>query len=204
MKPFYKIYHCLLIVFSCSCSHSQKMDKKINFDFFSENQRKLELLANDYKEDYFKFTDTNYRRKVRLQYENKLSKLLYDTIGNHIDSMKLIVDTIIEKNLNLNTNFHSEGLKFSFTMQYLRKMNPAQTEEYIFFRNLKKGDSISTNFIFLGGFKVENPQNKTDMVFKIFAYPVTPTSQKKFSDTLNSIEKKRLVDGLEKTGAIGI
>jgi hypothetical protein len=171
---------------------------------FQKTKKKLERLSRKYIDTIVKVVDTTERNKIKTYYYEKLERLLYDTIGNNLDSMKLIVDTIIEKNLNVTTNFYSEGLKFSFTMQYLDKMNPAQTEEYNYVRNLKKGDSINTNFIFLGGFRIENPQNVNDKGFKIFAYPNVPNSITKYKDTLNSIEKKKLVDSLEKAGATGI
>lgn len=99
---------------------------------------------------------------------------MYGSVGNHLDSIYVVVDSVKESAMLLTSFFHTENLLFQFGMQYKNSMNKFVRNEYEFVRKLKPGSSHLLDFIFLGGYEILAPSNASDKSIRLFAYPVIP------------------------------
>ncbi len=93
------------------CSDNPKKTSKDD-QKYSSTQKYLFQLLDDYKADYFASTQTEEREKIQIKYQDKMERFLVDSLGRHIDSMTVIVDSVIEQNWLVTTQFHTRDIEF--------------------------------------------------------------------------------------------
>ena len=155
----------LLVINSCNYTESNLKQK------YSKNQQDLFHLVDNYKSEYTVAKDRANKDLVIEKYLVLFKKILDDSLGRKIDSMFVTVDTIIEKDWLLTTQFHSKEIEFRYSMKFNDSMDSANNVLYNKIKHLKSQDKILLNFIKLGTLKLNSPDHTAGRTVQIFAFP---------------------------------
>ncbi len=150
-----------------SCNDSPK---EINHKY-SNTQTYLFNLLEDYKKDYYAENHLEKREKLQDIYQEKMHYFLADSLGLYIDSMTVIVDTVIQEGWLVTTQFHSKDIELKYGMRFQENMPDRVDSLYKFMINLSPGKEVTVNFTQLGGGELNFPDEKSKKTMRIFAYP---------------------------------
>jgi hypothetical protein len=128
-------------------------------------------LLDDYKEAYFAATRTEDRENIQTKYQDKMKGFLVDSLGRYIDSMTVIVDTVVQEGWLVTTILHSKDIEFKYGMKFQDRMPPSSDSLYKFMVNLSPGKEVTVDFVHLGGGELNYPDDKSKKTMRIFAYP---------------------------------
>lgn len=145
---------------------------------YSSNQRYLFHLIDDYEKNYLAATEANARENIRTIFQDKMRQFLVDSLGRYIDSMTVIVDSVVQKNYVVTTQFHSEKIEFKYSMRFQDSMRPSEKSTYNFMTDLSPGQQVTIGFVHLGSGELNYPDDGSKRTMRIFAYPV-PLGTKK-------------------------
>lgn len=163
-------YLTLLFVVSIGCRNNSKEISKIE-PKYSSTQNYLFQLLDDYKAEYFAATQTADRENLQAKYQDKMMHFLVDSLGRFIDSMTVIVDTVIKQGWLVTTQFHSGDIEFKYGMKFQDNMTPSVDSLYKFMLNLSPGKEVTIDFFHLGGGALSFPDDKSKRTMRIFALP---------------------------------
>ena len=138
---------------------------------YSSTQKYLFQLLDDYKADYFATTQSEDRENIQAKYQDKMKHFLVDSLGRYIDSMTVIVDTVIQEGWLVTTQFHTRDIEFKYGMRFKDSMPPSADSLYKFMINLSPRQQVTVDFIHLGGGELNYPDDKSKRTMRIFAYP---------------------------------
>jgi hypothetical protein len=138
---------------------------------YSATQRHLSQLLDSYKSEYFAATDKSDRERLQRKYQDLVEHFLVDSLGRYIDSMTVVVDTVFEEGLLVTTQFHAGDIEFKYGMKFKENMPPGPDSLYKFMLGLTPGTEVTVDFIHLGGGGLNFPDDKSQKLMKIFAYP---------------------------------
>lgn len=100
-----------------------------------------------------------------------MEHFLVDSLGRYIDSMTVVVDTVIKQGLLVTTQFHTRDIEFKYGMKFQENMPASADSLYKFMLSLSSGKEVTVDFVHLGGGGLNFPDDKTQRTMKIFAYP---------------------------------
>jgi hypothetical protein len=163
-------YLTLLIGILTACSDNPNKTVKTETKY-SITQTYLFQLLDDYKAEYFAATETADRGKLQSKYQDKMEHFLVDSLGRYIDSMTVVVDTVIKQGWLVTTQFHARDIEFKYGMKFQEDMPPSADSLYKFMLSLSPGKEVTVDFIHLGGGGLNFPDDKSQKTMKIFAYP---------------------------------
>ena len=139
---------------------------------YSSNQRYLFRLLDDYKKNYFAAQEGNERENIRAIFQERMMQFLVDSLGRYIDSMTVTVDSVVEKNWLVITQFHSKDIEFKYGMMFQDSMLPSGDSMYKFMRGFNPGQQVTVGFVHIGGGELNYPDDVGKRTMRIFAYPV--------------------------------
>ncbi|WP_276500348.1 hypothetical protein [Terrimonas pollutisoli] len=139
---------------------------------YSSNQRYLFQLLDDYERNYRAAKETNEREKIRAIFQDRMKQFLVDSLGRYIDSMTVIVDSVVQKDWVVTTQFHSRNIEFTYGMKFQDSMPPSGDSMYQFMKGFTPGQQVNVGFVHLGGGELNYPDDKSRRTMRIFAYPV--------------------------------
>ena len=138
---------------------------------YSETQRYLFQLLDNYKAEYFDSKLLEEKETVRSKFQSKIQYFLVDSLDRSIDSILVSVDTVINDNWLVTTQFHTNDIEFKYGMKFQEDMPPKFDSLYKFMIGLQAGKEVTVDFVLLGGVELYLPDNKTQKILRIFAYP---------------------------------
>jgi len=138
---------------------------------YSTTQRYLFKLLADYKADYLAATNKSDRENIQAEYQEKMQRFLVDSLERYIDSITVIVDTVIREGWLVTTQFHTGDIEFKYGMRFQDSMPPSFATLYKFMTDLSPGKEVTVDFIHLGGGELNYPDDKIKRTMRIFAYP---------------------------------
>lgn len=138
---------------------------------YSNTQTYLFQLLDDYKAEYFAATETVDREKLHSKYQGKIEHFLVDSLGRYIDSMTVVIDTVIKEGWLITTQFHARDIEFKYGMRFQENMPASADSLYKFMLSLSPGKDITVDFVHLGGGELGFPDDSSQRTMKIFAYP---------------------------------
>ena len=153
-----------------SCSDKGTPNSQVS-QHYSSTQTYLLKLIEEYKADYFLVNKPSDREAIQVKYQNKMEHLLVDSLGRYIDSMTVIVDTVVHDGWLVTTQFHTGDIEFKYGMKFQVSMPPSADSLYQFMTNLSPGKQVTVDFIHLGGGELNYPDDKSKRTMRIFAYP---------------------------------
>lgn len=163
------LFFAILLLINSCISNELNLTHK-----YSKTQQDLFHLVDNYKLEYNAAKSSVDKDLVQNKYLLAFKNLLDDSLGNRIDSMIVTVDTIIEKDWLLTTQFHSKEIEFKYSMKFNDSMDSANSALYNSIKNLKSENEVLLNFIKLGGIELNKPDEITGKIVRIFAFPYTP------------------------------
>ena len=179
MKNILVLVSCfILVVTSYGCKDSPN-EKPITKKTYSRTQQYLFDLLENYKSEYFTAKKQELKDTIQSMYFEKLQHFLNDSLGEYIDSINVIVDSVIQKGLLVTTQFHTREIEFTFGFRFLNKMDSKQDSFYHWMLNLKPKSNLTVNFILLGHTELYSPADSTVPTIKIFALPEPLTARPK-------------------------
>jgi hypothetical protein len=172
IRPQLLTFICFLTLLFLTFGCGEK-PKKVLLDEqqYSTTQKHLFQLLDDYKTAYFSSPETASRDSIQAKYYNKIEHFLIDSLGRYIDSMTVIVDTVVKEGWLVTTQFHTRDIEFKYGMKFMNNMPPSADSLYKFMINLSPGQQVMANFIQLGGGELHYPDDKSKKTIRIFAYP---------------------------------
>lgn len=171
---FYKFIFFTLITVLSSCNNpNDKKQQAIERDKrYSKTQSHLFEILDNYKVDYSTAKQEGLKDEIQRKYLKKLENLLVDSLGRYIDSMTVVVDTVIQNGWMVTTQFHTRDIEFKYGMRFKDSMDSKNDSLYKFMRELKPNSEVTVNFIHLGAGELNKPDDKNVKTIRIFAYPV--------------------------------
>ena len=169
-KNSFLFYLTPLIWILSACSDNSNKTAKTETKY-SSTQTYLFQLLDDYRTEYFAATETADREKLQSKYQDKMENFLVDSLGRYIDSMTVVVDTVIKQDWLVTTQFHAKDIEFKYSMKFQENMPPSADSLYKFMLSLSPGKEVTVDFIHLGGGGLNFPDDKSQRTMKIFAYP---------------------------------
>lgn len=145
---------------------------------YSSNQRYLFKLLDDYKKQYYTSKNEWEKQMVQFGYQDKMKRFLVDSLRRYIDSMTVLVDTVIDNKLLVTTQFHTRDIEFKYSMQFQQDMPPSGDSMYHFTKGFIPGQQVRVGFVHLGGGELNYLGDKSKRIMRIFAYPVPISSSK--------------------------
>jgi hypothetical protein len=152
-----------------SCHGRSKNEVQVGQSYSSTQRHLLQLLDN-YKADYYASPLTE-RENIRSKYLGKVERYLVDSLERYIDSMTVIVDTVIQDDWLVTTRFHVRDIEFTYGLRFGDRMPPGVDSLYKFMTDLVPGQQVTVNFVHLGAGELNDPGNTTNPTMRIFAYP---------------------------------
>lgn len=163
MKSF--LPFLLLLFIGCQDKKSSE-----NLRPLSRAQKGIQNIVDSFKIDYSNAISEVLKDSTIDKYNRKI---FYFLSSNDIDSIRVHVDSVISKDLNITTKFHSnQDMSFQYTMVFKREMNERWDTIYNFMKNLKVGSDTLVNFIYMGSHQLTDPTDARQPTLKIFAFPV--------------------------------
>ena len=153
-----------------ACDNTNK-HAKIDEPKYSETQKYLFKLLDDYKSNYSSQKQPELQNETQNKYLRKLKHFLVDSLGRYIDSMTVTVDTVLQDGWMVTTKFHTRDIEFKYGMVFKDSMDSKTDSLYKFMRNLKPKQEVTVNFIHLGSGELNKPDDKSVSTIRIFAYP---------------------------------
>jgi hypothetical protein len=138
---------------------------------YSTTQNYLFQIIENYKTDYFAASDAKQRADIRTKYQDKMEHFLVDSLGRYIDSMTVIVDTVIQKGWLVTTQFHTKDIEFKYGLMFQNNMPSSVDSLYKFMISLSPGEKIVVDFAHLGSGELNYPDDTSNKIMRIFAYP---------------------------------
>jgi hypothetical protein len=157
----------IVIILSCS----QKLNKNEQEKLYSKNQQYLFALLENYKAEYSATKSQTLKDSIQNKYLDKIQGFLFDSLGRYIDSIKVTVDTVIQEGWLITTQFHTRDIEFKYGMKYKENMPPNVDSEYHYIRSLKPKSEVELNFVHIGAGELNNPEDTTVRILRIFAFP---------------------------------
>jgi hypothetical protein len=119
---------------SCNDSSQSKLviEKK-----YSITQTHLFQLPDKYKTDYFAGESPKAKNEIQAKYLETPEHFLVDSLGRQIDSMTVIVDTVIQEGWLVTTQFHQREIEFKYGMSFKDSMDSKNDSRYKFMKSLK-------------------------------------------------------------------
>jgi hypothetical protein len=114
----------------------------------------------------------NERENIRAIFQDRMKQFLVDSLGRYIDSMTVTVDSVVEKNWLVITQFHSKDIEFKYGMMFQDSMLPAGDSMYKFMRGFTPGQQVTVGFVHIGSGELNYPDDVGKRTMRIFAYPV--------------------------------
>jgi hypothetical protein len=139
---------------------------------YSSNQRYLFQLLDDYQKKYYAANEVNVSENVRAIFQDGMKRFLVDSLGRYIDGMTVIVNSVVQKDWLVTTQFHSRNIEFKYGMRFHQSMTPAEDSIYNFMKGFIPGQEVTVAFVHLGGGELNYPDDMTKRTMRIFAYPV--------------------------------
>jgi hypothetical protein len=166
----------ILTVYNCK----DRPKEKISYQkIYSKNQQYLFNLLDNYKAAYYSAKQQELKDTIRSIYLEKLRYFLVDSLGRHIDSINVSVDTVIQKGWLVTTQFHTRDIEFKYGMIFKDSMNTKWDSLYRWMRSLKRDSNLTVDFVHLGSGELNLPDDKSKPTIKIFAYPKPITAKPK-------------------------
>jgi hypothetical protein len=153
------------------CSDTSKKICKVEQQY-SSIQNYLFQLLDDYEKNYYAAKEGNERENIRAMFQDRMKQFLVDSLGRYIDSMTVIVDSVVQKDWLVTTQFHSRNIEFKYGMRFHQSMTPAEDSIYKFMKGFIPGQEVTVDFVHLGGGELIYPDDMTKETMRIFAYPV--------------------------------
>jgi hypothetical protein len=160
----------VLLFLTFGCGEKDKNVLKAE-QHFSNTQKYLFRLLDEYKTDYYATTQIADRKNIQVKYQDRMEHFLVDSLRRYIDSMTVIVDTVIQEGWLVTTQFHTKDIEFKYGMKFKDSMSASFDSLHKFMINLSPGQQVTVNFIHLGGGELNYPDDKSKRTMRIFAYP---------------------------------
>lgn len=161
------IFCCLLL------SRKDNPNKKTIIDIqYSRTQQYLFKILENYQAEYNSDSSSETLDKLREKYSKNLEYFLVDSLGRYIDSMKVMVDTVIQDGWMVTTKFHTKEIEFKYGMMFKDSMDSKNDSLFRFMKGLKTHEEVLVNFVLLGSGELNTPNDKSIKTIRIFAYPV--------------------------------
>jgi hypothetical protein len=164
------VYCLILIGIFIGCTNNTKQKTKEEPQY-SSTQKYLFQLLNNYKAEYFAAKSIKEKGNIQAKYQDKMKHFLVDSLERYIDSMAVIVDTVIQEGWLVTTQFHANDIEFKYGMKFQDSMPPSADSLYRFMLSLSTRQQVTVNFIHLGGGELNFPEDKSKRTMRIFAYP---------------------------------
>lgn len=166
----------IVTIFSCNDRPKEISNIQKNY---SRNQEYLFNLLDNYKSEYFATEQQELKDTIQSIYLEKLRHFLVDSLGRHIDSINVTVDSVIQDGWLVTTQFHTREIEFKYGMKFKDNMDPKNDSLYHWMLNLKPKSNLTVNFIHLGSGQLNFPSDTTVPTIKIFAFPEPLTARPK-------------------------
>jgi hypothetical protein len=170
LKNNFHFYLTLLIWILQACSDNPNNTSKTETKY-SNTQTYLFQLLEEYNSEYFAATETADREKLQSKYQDKMEHFLVDSLGRYIDSMTVVVDTVIKQGWLVTTQFHARDIEFKYSLNFQENMPPSYDSLYKFMLGLSPGKEVTVDFFHLGGWSLNLPDDKSQRTMRIFALP---------------------------------
>jgi len=161
----------LLFLIFTGCRDTPKKTTKEEQQY-SSNQQHLFQLLEDYRKNYYAASAANEKENIRAIFQDRMKEFLVDSLGRYIDSMAVTVDTVVQKDWLVTTQFHSKDIEFKYSMKFQDSMPPSGDSMYKFMRGFIPGQQVTVGFVHLGGGELNYPDDTSKRTMRIFAYPV--------------------------------
>jgi hypothetical protein len=161
----------MLLWLLAGCSDTSKKAAK-DEQHYSSNQQYLFNLLDDYKKNYNTAKGSDEQESIRAIFQDRMKQFLVDSLGRYIDSMTVTVDSVVQKEWQVTTQFHTRDVEFKYGMVFQDSMPPSGDSMYKFMTGFVPGQQVTVGFVHLGGGELNYPDNKSKRTMRIFAYPV--------------------------------
>jgi hypothetical protein len=173
----------LLIIVSCTNNKHKVIEKE---KYFAKTQKQLFEILDNYKTEYSKEIQQKSKEKIFDKYYGKIFEFLSDSLGGFIDSMTVIVDTVIQNGWMVTTQFHTRDIEFKYGMRFQDSMDSRNGSLYKFMKELRPGEEITVDFIHLGAGELSYPDETSTSTLRIFAFPYPLSFREKNKLTLSN------------------
>ena len=165
---------CFVTLLFCLFTGCRETPKEVakNEQQYSSNQRYLFRLLDDYEKNYYAASKPNERENIRAIFQDRMEQFLIDSLGRYIDSMTVTVDSVVQKEWLVTTQFHAKDIEFKYGMKFQDSMPPSGDSMYKFMKGFTPGQQVTVGFVHLGGGELNYPDDKNKRTMRIFAYPV--------------------------------
>jgi hypothetical protein len=168
-----------LLIFAWRCTETSKQ-KSEGKNRYSQTQQYLFNFVDSYKVSVDAVKQQDLKEGLRNWYLEGVRYFLIDSLGRHIDSMQVTVDTVIQNEWLVTTQFHCRDIVFKYEMGFSENMEAKADSLYRWMRNLKPGTDVTVNFTLLGAIELNYPGSGNSQVLKIFAFPEPLSSLSRF------------------------
>ena len=166
MLPFLFTY--LLLCAACKGGDKRSHHPEVKY---SGTQIRLLKLLDDYKTRYFSESNPQLKALVQSEYLNFMQHFIADTLNGLIDSMTVVVDSVVRDGWKVTTQFHTADIEFKYGMVFSDSMPPSADSLYNFMVNLPPGKMVTLNFFDMGAGELNFPDDRSKRTMRIFALP---------------------------------
>ena len=159
----------IIIIIAAGCSDHK--NKIADASHHSKAESEINNLVDSFKSDYASAGSATAKDAVISGYEAKTEKFLTKHYLNH---MRVHVDSVIIKNLTIDTKFHAgKNLVFTSSMEFRKHMPKVEDSLYQFMKSLRQGTDTNIDFMYIGKFELHRPDDSLHPALIVNAYPLT-------------------------------
>jgi|SRR5579859_600668 len=173
-----KHFRCCILFIFLSCSHGAKNDAGKTSNP-SKGEFFLHTLEDSLQSEFLAASTDVAKDAVLKKYHDQLQDYL---MVHKLDSINVVVDTVIVNGLSVTTRFHHDRIQFQYCLTFMKDMPARDDSVFNFMKNLRTGSDTSVNFNLAGSCQVNNPVSGELPVIRIFAFPAPLSFTSKGSD----------------------
>jgi len=159
----------ILFIVAAACSdHENKVPPRTHH---SGPASALNNLVDSFKSEYASAKSATSKDAILSSYKKKTDDYLS---GHYLNHMRVHVDSVIIRNLTIDTRFHAgKELMFTSSMEFRKHMPKVEDSLYQFMKSLRQGTDTNIDFMYIGKFELHLPDDSLHPTLVVNAYPLT-------------------------------
>ena len=159
----------IIILSAAGCSDHQ--NSIADASHHSKAESAIIDLVDSFKSDYTSASSATAKDAVMASYHAKTDNFLMKHSLNH---MRVHVDSVVIKNLTIDTRFHAgNNLVFWSSMEFRKHMPRVEDSLYQLMKGLRQGTDTNIDFMYIGKFELHRPDDTLHPALIVNAYPLS-------------------------------
>jgi hypothetical protein len=159
----------IIILIAAGCSDHQ--NNRADASHHSKAESAITDLVDSFKSDYTSASSATAKDAVMAGYHTKTDHFL---IKHPLDHMRVHVDSVVIKDLTIDTRFHAgNNLVIWSSMEFRKHMPRLEDSLYQFMKSLRPGTDTNIDFMYIGKFELHRPDDTPHPALIVNAYPLS-------------------------------